>query len=114
MPLRFDYPVFQETERTKMLRWVQVTPDESEVVYQTLGHIYVKNLKSGEIRQLTKGSESQAFYPNLSSDGKSVVYVSWNDQNLGKIRVVPLKGRQCQDLGIRTGSLFGATLCRRR
>ncbi|NNJ73077.1 MAG: amidohydrolase family protein, partial [Enterobacterales bacterium] len=96
--VRFDYPVFQETERTKMLRWVQVTPDQSQVVFQALGHIYVRNLKSGELKQLTKGNDAQAFYPNLSSDGKSVVYVSWNDQELGKIRVIPLKGGKAKTL----------------
>ena len=96
--VRFNYPVFQDTERTRMLRWVQVTPDRSQVVFQALGHIYVRNLSTGELTQLTKGDESQAFYPNLSQDGKSLVYVSWNDQSLGKIRSISLNGSNAKTL----------------
>lgn len=90
--VRFKNTVFNETERTKMLRWVTVTPDQSKVVFQTLGHIYVRDLKSGKVKQLTRGKQDQAFYPSLSSDGKWVTYVSWNDDKLGQIKKVSISG----------------------
>ncbi len=96
--VRFDYPVFQENERTRMLRWVQVTADESKVIFQALGHIYVRDFKTGEVKQLTRGDESQAFYPSLSSDGKTIVYVSWNDQTLGRIRSIGVDGGNARTL----------------
>ena len=96
--VRFDYPVFQETETTQALRWVQVTADGSKAVFQALGHLYVRDLKSGELKQLTKGESSQAFYPSLSSDGKTVVYVSWNDQDLGKIKSMSITGGSVKTL----------------
>ncbi|MFT5451993.1 MAG: imidazolonepropionase-like amidohydrolase/Tol biopolymer transport system component [Enterobacterales bacterium] len=90
--VRFKNKVFQETEHTKMLRWVTVSADQTKVVYQTLGQLYVRDLNSGKIKQLTKGKEDQAFYPSLSSDGKWVTYVSWNDQSLGKIKKISITG----------------------
>jgi len=90
--VRFKNKVHQDTEHTKMLRWVTVSADQTKVVYQALGQLYVRDLKSGKIKQLTKGKEDQAFYPSLSSDGKRVTFVSWNDQKLGKIKTISISG----------------------
>jgi len=90
--VRFKNKVFNETERTKMLRWVSVTADQNKVVFQTLGQIYVRNLKTGKVKQLTKGQDDQAFYPSLSSDGKWITFVSWNDSKLGVIKKISING----------------------
>lgn len=77
---------------TKMLRWVQVSPDEKKVAYQALGHIYVKGLPDGEPKRLTKQNDHFEFYPSWSRDGKNIVYTTWDDQDLGSVRVVPSRG----------------------
>lgn len=81
---------------TKMIRWPQVTPDGKRVVFQALGHIYVRDLPRdgspiGEPKRLTSDKEFEHF-PSLSRDGKLVVYAAWDDEKLGSIRVVPVGG----------------------
>jgi imidazolonepropionase-like amidohydrolase/Tol biopolymer transport system component len=76
----------------KMLRWVEVSPNGSQVVYQALGHIYIRDLPNGTPRRLTRQNEHFEFYPAWSRDGRSIVYTTWNDQLYGTIRVAPSSG----------------------
>ena len=59
-----------------MLRWVQVSPDGDQVVYQALGHIWMRPLPDGTPRRLTPQNDHFEFYPSWSRDGKSIVYVT--------------------------------------
>ncbi len=81
---------------TKMIRWPQVTPDGKRVVFQALGHIYVRDLPETGLataapKRLTSDKEFE-YFPALSRDGRFVVYVAWDDENLASIRVVPIGG----------------------
>ncbi len=78
--------------RTKMLRWVQVSPRGDRVVYQALGHLYVRDLPDGTPRRLTRQDDHYEFYPSWSRDGRSIVYISWDDDELGAVRVVGTGG----------------------
>ena len=101
--IRLQNKVFNEKETTKMLRWVQVTPDQSKVIFQALGHIYSRDLKTGDVKKLTEGNNSQAFYPSISKDGKFIVYISWNDQKLGTIRIMPINGGKSRAIVTESG-----------
>ncbi|HYX25540.1 MAG TPA: amidohydrolase family protein, partial [Thermoanaerobaculia bacterium] len=90
--LRYPQEVAPRTFDTKMLRWVDVSPKGDRVVYQALGHLWVRNLPGGTPRRLTKQSDHWELYPSFSRDGRSVVYTSWDDDKLGTIRVVPADG----------------------
>jgi imidazolonepropionase-like amidohydrolase/Tol biopolymer transport system component len=90
--VRFPVTVAPNEFDVKMLRWVEVSPRGNQVLYQALGHIYVKDLPNGAPRRLTKQSDHFEFYPSWSRDGKSIVYVTWNDEKLGSIRVAPATG----------------------
>ena len=72
----------------KMLRWVQVSPSGNQMVFQALGHLYVRDLPDGVPRRLTRQQDHFEFYPRYSPDGKYIVYSTWNDESLGAIRVV--------------------------
>jgi Tol biopolymer transport system component/imidazolonepropionase-like amidohydrolase len=85
--VRFDIPVGQPTLDVKMLRDVRVSPDGSQVAYNALGHIYIKDLPDGTPRRLTEQDEHFEFFPSYSTDGKYLVYSTWNDRSLGTIRV---------------------------
>ncbi len=89
--LRFKNKVFTEKQNSKMLRWVSVAKKQQKIVFQTLGQIYTKDLKSGKFKQLTKGP-NLSFYPSLSSDGKWITYVSWSDKKLGQIKKISING----------------------
>lgn len=90
--VRFPTPVAPAEFETKMLRWVNVSPDGANVIYSALGHLYVKPLPEGEPRRLTNQSDHFEYFPAFSRDGQSVVYVSWSDRDLGAIRTLPVKG----------------------
>ncbi|ATB34705.1 TolB protein [Cystobacter fuscus] len=90
--LRFPQQVAPDTFPVKMLRWVQVSPRGDKVVYQALGHLYVRDLPNGTPRRLTKQTEHAELYPSFSRDGRSIVYTTWDDEKFGSIRVVPVTG----------------------
>ena len=90
--VRFPVTVAPNEFDVKMLRWVEVAPRGNAVLYQALGYIYVKDLPNGTPRRLTKQNDHFEFYPSWSRDGKSIVYVTWNDEKLGTIRVAPAAG----------------------
>lgn len=87
--LRFPVEVHPETFRTRMLRWVQVSPDGRRALYGALGKIWLKDLPEGEPRRLTRQDDHQELYPSFSRDGRNVVYVSWDDRELGAVRIAP-------------------------
>lgn len=88
--LRFPVEVAPDTFDTLMLRWTQVTPNGQQAVYQALGRLYIKALPDGEAQPLTEQADHFEHYPNVSRDGKYVVYTTWNDEELGRVRVASL------------------------
>ncbi len=50
--VRFPVEVAPEKFPVKMLRWVQVSPAGDQVVFQSLGYLYVRNLPDGRTATL--------------------------------------------------------------
>lgn len=90
--VRFPVEVVPESFPTKMLRWVEVSPRGDQVLYQSLGHVYLRDLPDGAPRRLTRQSDHFEYYPSWSRDGKWIVYTSWDDEALGAVRIAPAKG----------------------
>ena len=90
--VRFPVTVAPNDFDVKMLRWVEVSPRGNQILYGALGHVYVRDLPNGTPRRLTKQNDHFEFYPSWSRDGKSIVYVTWDDAKLGTIRVAPASG----------------------
>jgi imidazolonepropionase-like amidohydrolase/Tol biopolymer transport system component len=86
--LRFPVEVAPESFDVRMLRWVEVSPKGDRVVYQALGHLWIRDLPNGTPRRLTRQNEDDEYFPSFSRDGRSIVYTTWNDQNLGAVRIV--------------------------
>jgi Tol biopolymer transport system component len=100
---RFPQPVGPDQFQVKMLRWVQVSPKGDKAVYQALGHLYVRDLPSGTPKRLTKQTEHVELYPSFSRDGKSIVYTTWDDEQLGTLRVVPVTGGEGKVVSAKPG-----------
>jgi imidazolonepropionase-like amidohydrolase/Tol biopolymer transport system component len=90
--VRFPQVVAPEQFDVKMLRWVEVSPNGKQVLFQALGYVYVRDLPNGTPRRLTRQSGQFEFYPTWSRDGKWIVYVTSDDEKLGSIRVAPAAG----------------------
>ena len=90
--LRFPVEVAPEEFDVRMLRWAQLSPDGETALFQALGHLYVKDLESGRQRRLTSQDEHFEFHPAYSRDGRWIVYTTWDDQELGSVRIVSARG----------------------
>ncbi|TMJ13954.1 MAG: amidohydrolase, partial [Alphaproteobacteria bacterium] len=78
---------------TRMPRWASVSPDGRRVVFESLGHLWVKDMAGGAAHRLTADDGDFQLFPSWSRDGKRVVFVSWNDKRLGEIRTVGADGK---------------------
>ncbi|WP_245921369.1 amidohydrolase family protein [Bowmanella denitrificans] len=90
--LRFPVDVAPDEFDVKMIRWAQKSPDGKTALFQALGKLYIKDIKTGKLKRLTSQDEHDEFYPRFSNDGKSIVYTTWNDDKLGEVRVISAKG----------------------
>lgn len=79
---------------TRMIRWAQMSPDGRQIVYESLGKLWVKPAGSGAAaRRLTRSDDSIIeAYPSWSRDGRSLAFVSWTDAGLGRIMTVGASG----------------------
>jgi imidazolonepropionase-like amidohydrolase/Tol biopolymer transport system component len=90
--VRFPQEVSPAQFDVKMLHSVEVSPDGGTVAYEALGHVWVRDLPDGTPKRLTSQNEHFEFDPSWSRDGRSIVYVTWDDAKLGTVSVAPASG----------------------
>jgi len=83
--------VFSENFTAKAIRNAVTSPNGKTLVFHGLGYLWKKDLPNGKPQRLTKDTDFE-FDPSFSPDGKSVIYVTWDDQNKGSIKKVSLSG----------------------
>ncbi len=81
-----------DTFRVRMPRWSQVSPQGDRVLFQALGYLWIRDLSGGEPRRLTRQTDHFELEPTWSPDGRSIAYISWDDQALANVRVVNARG----------------------
>ena len=92
-----DHPVFSEEFNPKVIRHAITSPDGKTLVFNAVGYLWKKSLPNGTPERITDASEFE-FEPSFSPDGKSIVYVTWNDDEMGAVRTVRLNGRNPKKL----------------
>ena len=100
--VRFPQKVSPDDWPVRMLRDVHVSPDGKSVVYSALGKLYVKGLPDGAPRRVTK-DERLEFFPSFSRDGQWIVYTTWTDAEMGRVRVVRPDGAAGRDVVTQPG-----------
>lgn len=75
----------------KVIRGAKLSPDGKTLVFNAAGFLYVMKFPKGKARRLTNGTDLE-FEPNFSPDGKTVLFVSWNDEEKGKVQKVAVTG----------------------
>ena len=78
--------------RTKMPRWATVSPDGRQVVFEALGHLWVKPMAGGAPRRLTRAEDEMEAWPSWSRDGRQIVFIAWTDAGLGQVKTVGAGG----------------------
>jgi len=100
--VEFDTPVSPETFEAKVIRNAVTSPDGKTVVFNALGYLWAQKLPDGTPKRLTSGTDFE-FEPAFSPSGNEIVYVTWNDENLGAIYKIPVKGGSRTKLSTQKG-----------
>ncbi len=103
-PPRFKVDVAPDRFDSKMMRWPVLSPDGKTVVYESLGRLYIRPLPDGKPKLLSKdGAGRFELFPSWSRDGRRIVFVSWDDKELGAIRSISARGGKSRILSAEPG-----------
>jgi imidazolonepropionase-like amidohydrolase/Tol biopolymer transport system component len=83
---------------TAMPRFATVSPDGRQVVFESLGKLYVRPVAGGTPRRLTREAEGMELFPTWSRDGRTIAFVGWTDAGLGRVRTVASGGGTPRDV----------------
>jgi imidazolonepropionase-like amidohydrolase/Tol biopolymer transport system component len=100
--VRFEQNVHPDEFPVRMIRDVSVSPDGKSVVYSALGHLYKRSLPDGKPQRLTNDAAFE-FFPSWSRDGQWIVYTTWTDADMGRVRVIKPDGTGGRDVVTRRG-----------
>jgi imidazolonepropionase-like amidohydrolase/Tol biopolymer transport system component len=90
----FNYHIFPlklDSFQTGYVRYAHRSPDGHQLLFTAFKRIYIKDLRTGNQRILASQPLAQ-FAPEWSPDGKSIVYVTWQDTVGGNIWRVAAAG----------------------
>ncbi|MBE0379581.1 amidohydrolase family protein [Pseudoalteromonas prydzensis] len=107
--VRFTQNIDSDEFDVKMLRNVQVSPDGETAIFEALGHIYKRDLESGKVQRLTKQNDHFELFAQFSRDGKKIVYVTWDDNEQGAVRVVSARSGRGDDITTEPGKYVEPT-----
>jgi len=74
--------------RALIVRWPVESPDGKSLVFSALGHLYVMDLPGGSPRRLTTIADLE-YAPSFSRDGRTLAFVTWNDDEGGRVWSMP-------------------------
>ncbi|HEY3175954.1 MAG TPA: amidohydrolase family protein [Candidatus Polarisedimenticolia bacterium] len=76
---------------SRMVRWPAISPNRRALLFQAVGHVYTMELPDGTPRRLTTG-DSLEYAPAWSPDGKSIAFVTWEEDLGGHLWIVSAAG----------------------
>lgn len=98
----FDQEVAPDEFEVKVIRQLVTAPDGKSVVFNALGSLWQQSMPDGKPSRITKEG-ILAFEPAFSPDGNSILYVTWDDENLGQIMEMNLASKQSQTITKKQG-----------
>ena len=94
--VRFEYPVNDTTLTVRQIRGARPSPNGKRLVFTALDRLWVMDLPNGTPKRLTTSDDGE-HSPVWSPDGKSIAYISWNEEG-GDIWRVPAAGGKPEKL----------------
>lgn len=82
--VRFAQKAFEPSFTVKAIRHAVTAPDGKTLVFSAVGHLWTKQLPDGKPKRLTSSADFE-FEPAFSPDGSELVYVTWDDEEMGAI-----------------------------
>ena len=92
-----EMPFQDDSLVVRNVRYGQMSPDGSTMVFGSLNQLWIMDLPNGEPRPLIEGAGGQ-YQPTFSPDGSSVAFVSWHATDGGHVWRVPTHGGEPQRL----------------
>ena len=89
--VHFNNLVDMDTFNPKVIRHAVTSPDGKMLVFNALGHLWSKKLPNGKPKRLTDATDFESE-PSFSPNGKELVFVTWNDSQLGTVCKIPSQG----------------------
>ncbi|MCX2744434.1 amidohydrolase family protein [Mangrovivirga sp. M17] len=89
--LKFKHNPAPEKFEVKVIRNATTSPDGKNLAFSALGYIWIQSLPNGKPKKLTP-DDYFSFEPSFSPDGKTLAFVSWDDEDRGAIHTIPSKG----------------------
>ncbi len=68
----------READEATIIRWPVLSRDGRRLVFAAVGHVWIMELCTGEMRRLT-GPSDFGYMPALSPDGSAIAYVSFTE-----------------------------------
>ncbi|MDX1942323.1 MAG: amidohydrolase family protein [Saprospiraceae bacterium] len=100
--VRFENQAFEDEFNVNVIRHAKTSPDGKTLVFNAVGYLWKKDLPNGTPARLTNDKDFE-FEPSFSSDGKEILYVTWNDVERGAIRKMNLATGQSTKLAAEKG-----------
>jgi imidazolonepropionase-like amidohydrolase/Tol biopolymer transport system component len=89
--VRFKQQINPDEFNVNVIRHATTSPDGKSIVFNAVGYLWTKALPDGKPLRLTSGTDFESE-PSFSADGKSLVYVTWNDTAMGSIMKIGVNG----------------------
>ncbi|HQW45651.1 MAG TPA: amidohydrolase, partial [Chitinophagaceae bacterium] len=80
--LRFKQQINNDQFTAKVIRHAKTSPDGKWLVFNAVGYLWKKELPNGEVQRVTNNTDFE-FDPSFSPDGQTLIYVTWNDEQMG-------------------------------
>ncbi|MBK8328137.1 MAG: PD40 domain-containing protein [Bacteroidetes bacterium] len=85
--LRFKQQINNDQFTAKVIRHAKTSPDGKWLVFNAVGYLWKKELPNGEVQRVTNNTDFE-FDPSFSPDGQTLIYVTWNDEQMGAIEKI--------------------------
>ena len=89
--LQNEMPFEDDELVVRNVRYGEMSPDGSQLVFGSLNQLWLMDLPDGEPKPLVEGSNGQ-YQPTFSPDGSSVAFVSWHATEGGQVWRVSAQG----------------------
>jgi len=89
--VRFKQNLNPSSFSVNVIRHAITSPDGKLLVFNAVGYLWKKELPNGKPERITNGKDFE-FEPTFSPDGKSLIYVSANDNESGSLFKIRTEG----------------------